>query len=56
MIYNTGKLLIMMSNKKTPTERLHEDYRRNLKEEEKKESTPDEEWVRKQTYGGGAET
>tara|TARA_B100000700_G_C14633581_1_gene663981 strand:- start:130 stop:294 length:165 start_codon:yes stop_codon:yes gene_type:complete len=54
LIYNIGKLLMMMSDKQTPIERLHEDYRKKLKE--KKESTPDEEWVKMQTYGGGAET
>ena len=54
MIYNTGKLLMMMSDKQTPIEKLHEDYRKKLKE--KKDSTPDEEWVKMQTYGGGAET
>ena len=54
MIYNTGKLLMMMPDKQTPTERLHEDYRKKLKEE--KDSTSDDEWIRMQTTGGGAET
>jgi hypothetical protein len=34
--------------KSKAVERLHEDYRRKLKEEE--------EWIRIQTTGGGAET
>ena len=54
MIYNTGKFKRMMSNKQAAIERLHEDYRllQKLKEKEKSE----EEWVRMQTTGGGAET
>ena len=43
---------MMMPDKKTATERLHEDYRRKLKEKEKDEK----EWIRMQTTGGGAET
>jgi len=43
-----------MDEKLEALDRLHDEYRRQLEEENKSED--DEEWIRIQTTGGGAET
>tara|TARA_B100001109_G_scaffold76633_1_gene62862 strand:- start:230 stop:364 length:135 start_codon:yes stop_codon:yes gene_type:complete len=44
-----------MTIKQEAVERLHDDVRRQFKEDNKK-SKDEEEWIRMQTTGGGAET
>ena len=46
-----------MKEERTPIERLHDDIRRAIEkiEDDKKESE-EEEWIRLQRTGGGAET
>ena len=44
----------MDSKKQKAMERLHEEIRREKLEEQK--NTDEEEWIRMQTTGGGAET